>query len=125
MPVRRGEIGLFVADIARSVGFYMATLGFQRVPDPAWGESDGTWEKIQSGDLVLTIFKGKSPAPSPAPGSQSGMCADMLTDDLDGTVKRLKAAGAKVGPIRDWPGGRVAEFTDLDGIAWSLISEEK
>lgn len=125
MKVRRGEIGLFVSDVARSTGFYMATLGFKRVIDPHFGESDGSWEKIEAGDLVVTIFKAKANDPAPAPGSRSGMCADIVVEDLASAVLKLKAAGGKVGEVREWPGGKVAEFTDLDGIGWALIEMKK
>ncbi|MCE9584311.1 MAG: VOC family protein [Planctomycetes bacterium] len=125
MKVRRGEIGLFVSDVARATGFYMATLGFKRVPDEHFGASDGTWEKIAAGDLVLAIFKAKTAEPAPAPSSRSGMCADIIVDDLSSAVLRLTAAGAKVGEIREWPGGRVVEFSDLDGIGWALIEMKR
>lgn len=121
MKVRRGEIGLFVADVARSTGFYMATLGFKRIPDPHFGESDGSWEKLQAGDLVMTIFKASSPEPAPPASSRSGMTADIIVDDLAAVAMKLKAAGAKLGDVRDWPGGKVVEFTDLDGICWAVI----
>ncbi|KAF0243712.1 MAG: hypothetical protein FD180_3128 [Planctomycetota bacterium] len=124
MKLRRGEIGLFVADVGRATGFYMATLGFKRIPDPHFGESDGSWEKLQSGDLIITIFKAQTPEAAPAPASRSGMTADMLIDDLGPAVMKLKAAGARVGDVRDWPGGKVVEFTDLDGICWALIESK-
>ncbi len=121
MKVRRGEIGLFVSDVARATGFYMATLGFKRIPDPHFGESDGSWEKLQAGDLVITIFKAQTPEQAPAPASRSGMTADIIVDDLAAAVMKLKAAGGRVGDVRDWPGGKVVEFTDLDGICWAVI----
>lgn len=51
---------MFVADIGRATGFSMATLGFQRIKDPHFGEPDGTWEKLQAGDLAITLFKAKT-----------------------------------------------------------------
>jgi catechol 2,3-dioxygenase-like lactoylglutathione lyase family enzyme len=124
MKLHRGEIGLFVSDVGRATGFYMATLGFKRIEDPHFGESDGSWEKLKSGDLVITIFKAQSPEPAPAPASRSGMTADIVIDDLAPAVLKLKAAGARVGDVRDWPGGKVVEFTDLDGICWALIESK-
>jgi catechol 2,3-dioxygenase-like lactoylglutathione lyase family enzyme len=125
MKVHRGEIGLFVSDVARATGFYMATLGFRRLPDPHFGESDGTWEKLQAGDLVITLFKAKTTEPAPSPGTRCGMCGDIIVDDLAAAVVKLKAAGGRIGEVRDWPGGKVVEFVDLDGIGWALIEMKR
>lgn len=123
--IRRGEINLYVSDIPRAVKFYTEALGMRRISDPVFGEPDGSWDKVTSGELTLTLFKAQSAEHAIEPGSRPGMTADLLVDDMDLALKRLESVGAKVGEVRGWRMGRVVNVKDPDGTSWELISHEK
>ena len=52
------------------------------------------------------------------------MSTDLLVDDIDEAVARIKACGGTVAPVREWEQGRFTLFRDPDGISWELISSE-
>jgi len=116
MNLGRGEINLYVQDLTRSARFYEEVFGF-RLREEAEG-----WKKLAAGDCVVVLFKAKSAGSAPPVGEVPCMSQDLHVDDLDEAVRRLRAAGAKVGEIRVWEEGRFALFTDPDGIGWELIT---
>jgi predicted enzyme related to lactoylglutathione lyase len=116
MDLRRGEINLYVRDLARSARFYAEAFGF-RLREEAEG-----WKKMEAGDCVMVLFKAKSAGPVVPVGEVPCMSQDLHVDDLDDVIRRLRAAGAKVSEIRTWEEGRFALFTDPDGIGWELIT---
>ena len=116
MELQQGEINLYVSDLERAAGFYTTALGFEVF------ESNEGWRRLQNGPVVLTMFLSKMPGPAPAPGMQPCMTADLKVDDIEEAHARLTAAGADVGEIQDWPGGKHLMFRDLDGIGWELLS---
>ena len=123
MELTIGEIGLHVSNVERSVRFYRDALGFERCADSAMGESDGSWQKIKSGNVVITLFALKKDEPKFAPAAGPRMTADFMVRDLDEVVARLKAAGAEVLPVQPWPNGRFTLFKDLAGIGWELLED--
>jgi catechol 2,3-dioxygenase-like lactoylglutathione lyase family enzyme len=125
MNIRRGEINLYVSDIPRAVRFYSEALGMKRIPDPKFGEPDGTWDKVGSGDLTLTFFRTASTDRAPSRGSRPGVSADMIVDDFDAALKGLRAAGAKIENERRDKRGGFAMFEDPDGNAWEIMTSER
>lgn len=118
MRLRRGEINLHVRDLEAEVRFYKDALGFAPEEDPDAGPPEGRWAKLRAGDVVITLFR--SPA---GPGGPPGMTADLLVDDFEGALARLRAAGASLDPVREMAGTRFLEFRDPEGIAWELIED--
>ncbi len=116
MKLTQGEINLYVSDLERAAGFYADALDFEVF------ESDEGWRRLKNGPMVITMFLAKAPGPAPKTGMQPCMTADMQVDDIEEAHRRLKAAGAEVSEIKDWPGGKHVIFADLDGIGWELLS---
>jgi catechol 2,3-dioxygenase-like lactoylglutathione lyase family enzyme len=105
-------ISLPVADQDRSREFYVDVLGFDLVRDIPMGP-DQRWVQVapkgaQTSITLVTWF------PTMPPGSVKGTVLE--TDDLDGDVAALIAAGLTIeGGIQEQPWGRFVTFDDPDG----------
>jgi len=97
----------------------------RRIPDSMFGEGDGTWDKVSSGDLTLTLFKTASTERAAPRGSRPGLSADMVVDDFDAAIKGLRAAGAKIENERRSGKGGFAMFEDPDGNAWEIMTSDR
>jgi catechol 2,3-dioxygenase-like lactoylglutathione lyase family enzyme len=116
--MRLGQINLYVRDLDASARFYAHTLGFA-VTDR--GDDHCT---IGSDDVEITLFPTTGdPDRAPDRGTNPGMTADLIVDDLDGVIELIEANGGEADVPREWSGGRYALFTDPDGIGWELIEE--
>ena len=118
MKVTRGETNLYVTDIDRSARFYCDALDF------VIAESDNSFCKVQHHGLTITLFQAKGEGSREPVGARPSMTADMLVDDLDEAVERIRACGGEVAEIRTWEEGRFTLFRDPDGISWELIALE-
>ena len=120
MKLRRGEFNLYVSNLERAADFYVDALDFEVTESPA----EGGYRKVSNGEIDLTFFLARRPGPADPPGTGPCMTADLHVDDdeIEEARRRLEAAGAKVSPLKRWPGGRHLLFSDLDGISWELLS---
>lgn len=119
MRVTRGETNLYVTDIDRAARFYCDALDF------TIEESEESFCKLEHPGFTLTLFKAKAEGAREPIGSHPSMTADMLVDDLDEAVQRIRACGGDVSEIREWEEGRFTLFRDPDGISWELIAQER
>jgi len=118
VKVRQGEINLYVSNLDAAATFYADGLGFEVFEA---SDQEG-YRRLRNGDVVLTFFLARSPGPADPPANKPSMTADLIVDDIQEAARRLAAAGAKVGEIKDWPGGKHLLFSDPDGISWELMS---
>jgi catechol 2,3-dioxygenase-like lactoylglutathione lyase family enzyme len=106
-----------VTDQDRARRFYTETLGFELVRDQQMGP-DQRWVQVrpagaQTSATLVTWF------PTLAPGSLQGVVLE--TEDLEGEVERLRAAGLEIpAGIEEAPWGRWVTFNDPDGNGFVL-----
>jgi catechol 2,3-dioxygenase-like lactoylglutathione lyase family enzyme len=88
-----GRVAVSVSDTDRAIGFYVDTLGFEKVVDVPMGDS-GRWVEVALPGRETTIALAPPPPGKEAGGSDTGICLD--TSDVDADHAALKAAGADV-----------------------------
>jgi catechol 2,3-dioxygenase-like lactoylglutathione lyase family enzyme len=88
-----GRVCVTVADTDRAIGFYVDTLGFEKVVDIPMGEAM-RWVEVAVAGTPTTIAIAPPPPGQPAGGSQTGICLD--TTDVDADHAALKAAGVDI-----------------------------
>jgi uncharacterized glyoxalase superfamily protein PhnB len=107
---------LFVEDIARSLGFYRDTLGFERVD--AW-EPGGklAWCYLKRGGAALMLQQATD-EDGPPTGRGHGVGFYFYCDDADGEYARLHAGGLVLDPPKiAFYGMKQLFVTDPDGYA--------
>jgi catechol 2,3-dioxygenase-like lactoylglutathione lyase family enzyme len=107
-----------VDDVAAAVGFYTEHLGFDVEMGPLPG-----FAILVRGDLRLLLNQpgaggagraGEQPGAPPAPGGWSRF--QLVTDDIDAEVERLRGAGVTFrGVMAEGPGGRQILVADPSG----------
>ena len=88
-----GRVCVTVADTDRALGFYVGTLGFEKVVDVPMGP-DMRWVEVSVSGAETTIALAPPPQGRPAGGSETGICLD--TSDVDAAHAALTEAGADV-----------------------------
>ena len=88
-----GRVCVTVADTDRALGFYVGTLGFEKIVDVPMGP-DMRWVEVAIPGTPTTIALAPPPSGQSAGGSQTGICLD--TRDVDADHATLKTAGADV-----------------------------
>jgi len=88
-----GRVCVTTADTDRAIGFYVGTLGFEKVVDEPMGP-DMRWVEVAIPGAETTIALAPPPPGQQAGGSQTGICLD--TSDVDGAHAALRDAGADV-----------------------------
>jgi catechol 2,3-dioxygenase-like lactoylglutathione lyase family enzyme len=111
-----------VADVAETVGFYVERLGFEVVSQ--YGPAMAI---IRRGDLVVWLAGPNSSAARPMPDGRTPEPGGwgrivITTDDLEGLVAGLRAAGAAFrNDIVTGPGGRQILLEDPSGNVIELF----
>jgi catechol 2,3-dioxygenase-like lactoylglutathione lyase family enzyme len=88
-----GRVCVTVADTDRAIGFYVDTLGFEKVVDVPMGEGM-RWVEVALPGTATTIALAPPPQGQEAGGSETGICFD--TSDVDADHAALKAAAVDV-----------------------------
>src|SRR5436305_9957515 len=88
-----GRVCVTVSDTDRALGFYVDTLGFEKVVDVPMGDA-GRWVEVAIPGAPTTIALAPPPPGQSAVGSQTGICLD--SSDVDADRAALAAAGADV-----------------------------
>lgn len=119
MKMKLELVPLPVADVERSIAFYVGKLGFTKDVDvqPADGvrivqvTADGSGCSIGFG-TGLDVYRGE-------PGSIRGL--HLVVDDIEAARAELVSRGVEVSEIHDFGGGvKGAEFADPDGNSFEL-----
>ena len=131
MRLQPHHIGLVVGDLARSTAFY-ESLGFRITSDNPSEDGSRAIRFLELGGFELELFwyaEPREPEPAPAPGGKGRLGFRHLalrTDDLDGALAELQAAGLasadleiRVVPI----GYKLVFLTDPDGLEIELMQE--
>ncbi len=108
-----------VTDQDRALAFYTEKLGFRLLTDQPF---DGKQRWIELGipgaDTRIVLFH---PADSLQPGNV--MNVTLWSDDVEGTVRKLKSKGVDIGEPNRAAWGTFAIFKDIDGNSFVLSSK--
>jgi predicted enzyme related to lactoylglutathione lyase len=105
-----------VADLKQAESFYGAVFGWEFVP---FGEDFAMATK--DGALVCGLMKADGPV------AGRGLRGYIATDDLEGTLQRVEAAGGSVAKARGEIGGGFgwwATFGDPSGVVLGLATDK-
>lgn len=122
-------VTLVVDEYDPAIAFFVDALGFTLVEDSAATTNDGRtkrWVVVRppGAQTGLLLARADGDEQRRVVGNQhAGRVGFFLrVDDFDGTLARLRAAGAElVIEPRDEPYGRVVVFRDLAGNRWDLL----
>lgn len=122
-------VTLVVDEYDPAIAFFVDVLGFALVEDSAATTNDGRtkrWVVVRppGAQTGLLLARADGDEQRRVVGNQhAGRVGFFLrVDDFDGTLARLRAAGAElVTEPRDEPYGRVVVFRDLAGNRWDLL----
>jgi predicted enzyme related to lactoylglutathione lyase len=109
-----------VTDIARSRAFYVDTLGWEVRDDTPMG--DEVWLTVAPAGAQTALALGHGQmAGDLKPGGNVNIT--IMTDDIDGDVERLSAAGVRfTSPVETMPwGDRATWFLDPDDNSLFLV----
>jgi predicted enzyme related to lactoylglutathione lyase len=110
-----GWVVLRVSDLERSKAFYRDVVGFPLVSEREGGAMFDLGETV-----LMDIQPGGTPQPPVADRKDANNCVMMRVHGLDALARDLAAKGVHfVNPPFDGS-GRLAYFTDPDGILWGL-----
>lgn len=116
------DLGIVVADGARSMAFYCGLLGFEHVGDMAMPiGGGGTMHRVEAGGTLLKLIEfGDTPPPTPGGGMTGGLGFRYLTFIVSNLDEIVSACGdadvptaVPISEIR--PGVRIAMVEDPDG----------
>ena len=125
MPTQMHHIGIEVSDLARSEAFYVELLGFRKLREHHFVDTDRALVFLELGGVCVELLGGGEHTPYvEAPGIQCGYKhLALVTEDVDGDVARVQAAGytVRLAPT-DIPlvNARIAFVEDPDGIPIEL-----
>lgn len=126
MRLSAHHVGIIVKDLARSKEFYSA-LGFNVTSEMDDGTKTICFMRLGSFNLELFAYDSPVQAPPRAEGRALGFRHLALrTDDVDGALDELKAAGlvATDTAVREVPGiARLVFFDDPDGVEIEVMQE--
>jgi len=119
-----GRVCVTTADTDRAIGFYVGTLGFEKVVDVPMGP-DMRWVEVSVSGAETTIALAPPPQGQQAGGSETGICLD--TSDVDGAHAALKEAAADVDDEVSRYGGPVPPMfwiRDPDGNSLIVVEPQ-
>lgn len=122
-------ISLVVDDYDPAIAFFVDVLGFDLVEDSPSLTNDGRpkrWVVVRppGAETGILLAQADGTDQAAAVGNQfAGRVGLFLrVDDFDGTLDRLRAAGAPIhGEPRSEVYGRVVVFSDITGTKWDLL----
>jgi glyoxylase I family protein len=127
MPTRFHHFAVEVSDAERSAEFYCSLLGFQRAGEYHFPDRQRTIIMVKLGEVCLEFLQGPGARPHLPQSDMVGYkhtC--VLTEDVDGDVERLRAAGVKVTlePFDTELDSRIAFIEDPDGLPVELWQDQ-
>jgi glyoxylase I family protein len=127
MPDRIHHLAVEVSDAECSAAFYCDLLGFQRGARFHFPERGRTIIFVQLGETCLELLQSAENEPFVAAPKMLGFKHVCLrTDDVDGEIERLRAAGVTITlePFDTQVNSRIAFFEDPDGLALELWQDQ-
>jgi len=116
-----GRVVVPVSDTDRALGFYVGTLGFEKVVDVPMGPGM-RWVEVQVGGGETTIALAPPPPGKEAGGAETGIILD--TSDVDGAHAALQEAEVDVDEEVSRMGGPVPPMfwlRDPDGNSLIVV----
>ncbi len=126
MPSKFHHFALEVSDADRSAEFYCSLLGFERGDEFNFPDRGRKIIFVRLGDVAIELLGDAETEPlvhQPKMVGWKHLC--LQTEDVDGEVERLRAAGVKITtePFDTGIGSRIAFFEDPDGIPLEFWSD--
>ncbi len=109
---------IHVADVARSLRFYIETLGLKLV-----FEGGPSWAIVDAGDGFGIALHGPSPGHAPGAPPPSGMAIGLGVRSVDDAVAILENRGVKFDIVKN-ERVHIAKFADVDGNPFYLFAEK-
>ncbi|MEB3860601.1 MAG: VOC family protein [Desulfurococcales archaeon] len=103
-----GYIIVFVRDMDAMLDFWRNRIGLQ----PGYTSSE--WSELQLDNTILALHKAEE-----AGRRDTGIV--FTTQDIDGAVEKLRAAGVEVTDPQDIGAGREATFKDPEGNVYHIF----
>lgn len=121
MDLRAHHIGIIVSDLPRSKAFY-AALGFHDGAEVDAGHATIAFMELDGVEIELFCYPTTPPAP-PAGHLLGYRHLALRTDDLDGAIAELRAAGIMPEDVevRDVGFARLVFFSDPDGAEIEIV----
>jgi catechol 2,3-dioxygenase-like lactoylglutathione lyase family enzyme len=122
MPVTTVNVRYMVDDVEKSIAFYTTLLGFSLISNMAPAFAD-----VSRGDLRLllsgpTSSAGRSMPDGRRPGPGGWNRIELVVEDIDAEVARLRAAGAHFrNEVITGPGGAQVLLEDPSGNVIELF----
>ncbi len=109
-------VSIPVADQDAALGFYVGTLGFEKLRDTPT-PSGGRWIELAPGtDTIIVTLEPAAPDQS-----RGAISIRFTTEDAEAAHADLQAAGVDTDEILRWPGvPAMFAFRDPDGNAFSI-----
>jgi len=109
-------VSIPVADQDAALGFYVGTLGFEKLRDTPT-PSGGRWIELAPGtDTIIVTLEPAAPDQS-----RGAISIRFTTEDAEAAHAELQAAGVDTDEILRWPGvPAMFAFRDPDGNAFSI-----
>ena len=119
MPSKMHHIAVEVSNAEQSAEFYCGLLGFERGDKFEFPERGRTIIFVRLGETCVELLQSAGCEPYVAQPKMLGfkhLC--LQTDDVDGEVERLRAAGVTIAtePFDTQINSRIAFFEDPDGL---------
>lgn len=127
MPSKLHHIAVEVKEAEKSAEFYCDLLGFERGARFDFPERNRTIIFVKLGETCLEFLQDADPEPAVNNPKQIGFKHVCLhTDDVDGEVERLRAAGVTITmePFDTAINSRIAFFEDPDGLLLELWQDK-
>ncbi|CAG0949001.1 lactoylglutathione lyase [Anaerolineae bacterium] len=116
-------VTIYSTDIAKTVDFYGHILGFEETYRfPKQGEPEHVEFRVGSATIAVSSPAGLRSHGMPPATSGHPFEIGLKTDDIDETIKKLRAAGVQIlkDPTVSLAGNRYAYIADPDGNWISL-----
>ncbi|MBN8203518.1 VOC family protein [Bacillus sp. NTK034] len=122
-----GSIFIPVTDLERSKKWYEVNLGLTKVDE--WqenGADHGVGYVFKTDTTGLALIKVEKPQPTEftVKGKNKNVYYNFEVDDIQQAYDRLKQNGVETTGIHDYGMMKGFDFFDLDGNAFSAVSEE-
>lgn len=114
-------ISIPVHDQELSKSFYVDKLGFVVLFEGGTPDG-GKWIQLSIPNDSTSITLVKEPIPAQT-GSVKGTI--ISTDNIEEDFLSLRNKGIDVTPVQEFPHGKIASFSDLDGNQWVLREAPK
>jgi catechol 2,3-dioxygenase-like lactoylglutathione lyase family enzyme len=114
-------IGVPVNDQDKALGFYVGTLGFEKLMDKPLPQLGSRWIEVAPDGAAVSVALVQANDNLPS-GGESGI--RFTTNDAAALHADMTAAGVEVGDLLNWPGvPPMFTFRDQDGNGMEIVQD--